>query len=715
MRDIVAAIDAQQPGSSYVIGRLSPVTFPWCRACRDLGISYSAIGHGLELVERLSGRSARHRTELALGAAHWFANSRDTRDKLSQLGVPLTRQSLLRPGVATLTDVAVTLLQRRTVRDRLGVGDRPFIFSLSYLRRRKGIDLGVEAFAAVAGEFPELRYVVGGSGPEQMSLVELARARGVSDRVLFVGAIDDATKVALFADCEFFLLPNRAEAEDVEGFGIVFLEAGLYGKAVIGGNNGGVPEAVADGVTGLLVDTGDVANVAAAMRALLSDPERAAALGRRGRERARRDFSWTDRALAFAGELDALAATAGPETLVGQEEPLNRLRRQAGQAGNRLRFSVSVLTEVLGRGRLATYIAARSAPASREIWVAAMLQWLDRAFVAGVEGGAAAGYHVVHGWAAAYPEVTGYLVPTLLHYGTIHCNGQLLDRARRAGAWLAQTRLPGGAICRKQWFAGNTLPSVFNTAQVIEGWCALAQADIPSTVDGEWLALAREAGAWLLSEQEADGSWVRCAFNGIPHTYYARVAAQLARLAAATGDSRFADSARRGLDWVIARQTQSGWFQQAGFTPTESPTTHTIGYVIEGLLQGAALLEEPRYGRAAARAADRLLTIYQRRGRLPGRFDPDWRSRIRWRCLTGDAQVAAAWCLLHRQTGERRYREAADQMADDLRRTVRLTDSWPDISGGVQGSSPPWGDYDPYGYPTHAVKFTLDLLALLAP
>ena len=126
------------------------------------------------------------------------------------------------------------------------------------------------------------------------------------------------------------------------------------------------------------------------------------------------------------------------------------------------------------------------------------------------------------------------------------------------------------------------------------------------------------------------------------------------------------------------------------------------------------LLEEPRYGRAAARAADRLLTIYQRRGRLPGRFDPDWRSRIRWRCLTGNAQVAASWCLLHRQTGEQRYRDAADQVADDLRRTVRLTDRWPDISGGVQGSSPPWGDYDPYGYPTHAVKFALDLLALLA-
>jgi hypothetical protein len=69
--------------------------------------------------------------------------------------------------------------------------------------------------------------------------------------------------------------------------------------------------------------------------------------------------------------------------------------------------------------------------------------------------------------------------------------------------------------------------------------------------------------------------------------------------------------------------------------------------------------------------------------------------------------------MLHRLTGERRYRQASDRMADDLRRTVRITRKWPQISGGIQGSWPAWGDYDPYGYPTHAAKFALDLFALL--
>ena len=135
--------------------------------------------------------------------------------------------------------------------------------------------------------------------------------------------------------------------------------------------------------------------------------------------------------------------------------------------------------------------------------------------------------------------------------------------------------------------------------------------------------------------------------------------------------------------------------------------------MIEGLLQAGLLLGENRYVESAERAAWPLLLEYERRGWLAGRFSAGWKPRAQWRCLTGDAQVAITWCLLSRVTGETRYRKAAERTADALRRSVRITKAWPEISGGVQGSSPPWGDYDPYGYPTHAAKFTLDLFALL--
>jgi len=712
VRDLLVAIHAQHPDSSYVLGRLSPVTAPWCAACESLGIPYSAIGYGLELVEPLVPRLARQRAALALGADHWFAISVDTRHKLAELGVSVTQQSVLLPGVAGPMDLVSMIPQYTSVRHRLGIGDHPFLFSLSYLRRRKGIDLGIEAFAAVANDFPDLRYVIGGSGPERDSLVELVRKRGVEDRVLFVGAIDDSTKAALFAECEFFLLPNRAEAHDVEGFGIVFLEAGLYGKAVIGGDNGGVSEAVAHGTTGLLVDTRDAVGLTAAVRLLLTDPERAATLGRQGRDRARQDFNWVERAADFARRLDALAGQRTPERSTRRRVALPWLRRYAGPTRDRVLSITYVLSDLARAGRLMAYAARRVSPADLDACAQETLAWLRRALAAGGDGGAPAHYHVVQGWAAAYPEITGYLIPTLLHYATLPDQASLTDLAVRAGDWLARTRLPRGAICRKQWYAGNTAPSVFNTAQVIEGWCALA-----TTQQGlrrhDWVELACESGDWLISEQEPDGSWVRNAFNGISHSYYARVAAPLAKLGQVTGRSRYLAASRAAADWVLTRQTSTGWFNRAGFTTAEAPTTHTIGYVIEGLVTCGTLLGEPRYIEAADRAARALLDVYTQRGSLPGRFTSDWRPLGRWRCLTGDAQVAMTWCLLASLNGDARYRRAAESMADAIRRTVRVIPAWPEISGAIQGSSPPWGDYDPFAYPAHAAKFTLDLLALL--
>jgi glycosyltransferase involved in cell wall biosynthesis len=321
VRSRLAAIHAEQPDSSYVFGRLSSVTGPWSVACSDLGLPYAAIGHGFELVERLSALGQRRRAARVTGAAHWFANSHATADTLALYGVPPGRCSLLLPGVTDAIDAAPSEADRWAVRERLGLGARRFLLSLCRLHYRKGIDIGIEAFAQVANEYPDLAYVVVGSGPEHDALTALARGLGVGDRVVFAGAIDDvATKAVLYAECEFFVLPVRAIAQDVEGFGIVFLEASLCGKAVIGGASGGVPEAVADGVSGLLVDTRDATALREAERRLLRDPAYAALLGRQGRARAQSEFSWSDRGQVFGAQLDALAGRA-PVPSVARARP----------------------------------------------------------------------------------------------------------------------------------------------------------------------------------------------------------------------------------------------------------------------------------------------------------------------------------------------------------------------------------------------------------
>ena len=318
-----------------------------------------------------------------------------------------------------------------------------------------------------------------------------------------------------------------------------------------------------------------------------------------------------------------------------------------------------------------------------------------------------AGYDLTFGWDAPYPEVTGYFIPTLLDAARAFQAPSLRTTAFEAGAWLAETRLVSGAIVRKQWRPSNTTPSAFNTGQVVDGWCALAaQSDDP-----EWAELARAAGDWLVEQQEPDGRWIRSAYNGIAHSYYTRVAWPLARVSALTGDPRYAAAARRHLDWVLTQQSADGWIESAGFDATESPTTHTIAYVLEGLLGAGELLGDDRYIAAAERGARALRAIYgtQARG-LPGRFARGWQSRAGWRCLTGDAQTALVWQRLAIRLGDGAYRAAAERMIDDLRVTVRVQPSWPEVSGAVQGSSPAWGGYDPYRYPAHAVKYTLDLL-----
>jgi glycosyltransferase involved in cell wall biosynthesis len=716
VRRLLAGIHAEHPNSAYVLGRMSPVTHPWYVACGDLGLEFAGIAYGLELVEALAPAWARRRVDMVAAATHWFAISRDTASKLAAMGVSESRQSLLLPGVVMPRPADADDQSRRGVRERLGLGDDPFVLSLCHLRHRKGIDLAIEAFAAVAAEFPALRYVAAGAGPERDALAALARSAGVAGRVVFTGAIDEATKAALFAECEFFILPTRTEAHDVEGFGIVYLEAGSYGKAVIGGATGGVAEAIADGVTGMLVDTRDSAGLSHAMRDLLRDPSRRGEMGRRGAERACSDFAWPARGRAFAARIDEISDDRHRDTPVStpSASAADRVRRQMGSASNRTLAAADVLGILARRGRLATYLSSGVVIAERDACSRAIMAWVQRAIEGGGGEGASARYHVTSGWAGAYPEITGYLISTLLHYATAWNDPELADAAARAGDWLARTRIAGGAICRKQWYPGNSTPSVFNTAQVVEGWCALARArNIDGVAAAAWTELARESGDWLLREQDASGIWIRHAFNGIPHTYYARVAAPLVRLAELTGDDRYAAAARRALDWVLAQQQSSGWFRSAGFTATEAPTTHTIGYVLEGLLQAGGLLGDTRYTGAAERAARALRNLFGLRGRLPGRLSSDWRPRARWRCLTGEAQVAISWCLLARSTGDTRYRQAAESVAESLQRRVRIFEAWPEISGAIPGSSPPWGEYDPFGYPTHAAKFTLDLFALL--
>jgi phosphatidylinositol alpha-1,6-mannosyltransferase len=185
--------------------------------------------------------------------------------------------------------------------------DRPVLLTVARLDELyKGHDVMTRALALVAAKFPGVSWVVVGDGKLRGHYERLARGLGVADHVRFVGAASRQERDDWFQRCDVFVMLSRDRAIDggAEGFGIVFLEAGAFGKPVVAGRAGGSVDAVADGVTGVLVDPENALEVADAISNLLADPARARQMGEQSRTRVRDQFSWTRTAAVIEDVLE---------------------------------------------------------------------------------------------------------------------------------------------------------------------------------------------------------------------------------------------------------------------------------------------------------------------------------------------------------------------------------------------------------------------------
>ena len=165
----------------------------------------------------------------------------------------------------------------------------PVLLSVGRLIERKGHRRVIDAVARLRPRFSDLRYLIIGDGPEREILNRLVVARGLTRHVRFLGAASETVKEASLQACDVFVLPcDHIGPNDVEGFGIVFLEAAAHGKPAVAGRSGGVPEAVIDGETGILVEPGQTADLAAALARLLSDADLRERMGKAARHHASR-------------------------------------------------------------------------------------------------------------------------------------------------------------------------------------------------------------------------------------------------------------------------------------------------------------------------------------------------------------------------------------------------------------------------------------------
>jgi phosphatidylinositol alpha-1,6-mannosyltransferase len=186
---------------------------------------------------------------------------------------------------------------RAELRRRHGLGDAPVVTCVSRLVARKGQDVLIRALPRLRERVPGTRLLIVGDGPDSHRLHRLAAATGTAEHVVFTGPVPAAELPAHHAVGDAFALPCRTRGRglDVEGLGIVLLEAAACGLPVVAGDSGGAPETVQAGRTGHVVDGRDVEAVADALTSLLADPDRARTMGAAGREWMLQEWAWPAR------------------------------------------------------------------------------------------------------------------------------------------------------------------------------------------------------------------------------------------------------------------------------------------------------------------------------------------------------------------------------------------------------------------------------------
>jgi len=248
------------------------------------GVPYFVAAHGKELMaETCPSRMHRAlRKTVFRGADKVFAISKFTRDLLLTLKVSDRKIRRISNGIN---------LRRLSNFANGGFFEgsefcgKRVILTVARLDMHKGHDKVIEALPLLLQEFPDIHYVICGEGVRKESLGRLVQELGLTQYVTFLGFTADSMLPPLYSLAEIFIMVSRNENGCVEGFGLSFLEAAAVGKPVIGGNSGGIPDAVVDGETGFLVDPFSATDIAGRIGLLLRDSALATRLGRQGRTR----------------------------------------------------------------------------------------------------------------------------------------------------------------------------------------------------------------------------------------------------------------------------------------------------------------------------------------------------------------------------------------------------------------------------------------------
>lgn len=249
------------------------------------------LAHGSEFpVQPDAAKSARILTSLT-SASVIIANSDYTARRVARYAGADERIHVIHPGInppvkadpKTLADVESSI-----------AGRTPVLISIARLEPRKGLDLALGIMPALIKKFPRLLYIIAGEGSQHKRLEHMVIESGLHKHVLFCGRLGEPMKSGFLQASDAFLLPGTSAGDDIEGFGMAYIEAASCGLPAVAGRSGGAVEAVVHAHTGIVCDALNEGELLAAVSGLLDNPEQRRHLGENARKRSN-EFLWPNR------------------------------------------------------------------------------------------------------------------------------------------------------------------------------------------------------------------------------------------------------------------------------------------------------------------------------------------------------------------------------------------------------------------------------------
>lgn len=308
--------------------------------------------------------------------------------------------------------------------------------------------------------------------------------------------------------------------------------------------------------------------------------------------------------------------------------------------------------------------------------------------------------HPLKGWAPAYPETTGYIIPTFYDYADFMNDPHLRTYAIDCADWLLSVQHTSGGF--PSLYADNEKLSVFNTAQIILGLHRTYQ----ETKEDKYLMALQKAYKWLLNGAKKN-TWGQHSYvNDYIPAYYTRVVYPMLQVQQAF-DWEGKEKLKEIIFYFSYFVNKNGSVTNWGFKPNQPAFTHTIAYTIRGFLESGCILQEEKLINQAKQTLQAIHSQKEKHKKTAGTYNEDFIGDYSFTCLTGLYQLSIAAFVLYKNEKESIWKDIAISFLEEGAAHIPHNDPLT-YKYAISGSSPLWGKYMKFKYPNWVSKFYLD-------